>query len=66
MLPFRKPYGWSSAYTAMMISSFQRAGELGALVELSYDFSLYWPERARILRGLRPGHRCHHSETARS
>ena len=35
----QKPYGWSPAYTAMMISSFQRAGELGALVGLSYDFS---------------------------
>ncbi|MGE5260318.1 MAG: OprD family outer membrane porin [Actinomycetota bacterium] len=35
----QKPYGWSPAYTAMMISSFQRAGELGGLVELSYDFS---------------------------
>jgi hypothetical protein len=36
---FRKPYGWSPAFTAMMISSFQRAGEFGALVRLSYDFS---------------------------
>ncbi len=35
----RKPYGWSPAYTAMMISSFQRAGEFGALARLSYDFS---------------------------
>jgi hypothetical protein len=35
----QKPYGWSPAYTAMMISSFQRAGELGALVQVSYDFS---------------------------
>jgi outer membrane OprD family porin len=34
-----KPYGWSPSYTAMMISSFQRAGEFGALVRLSYDFS---------------------------
>ena len=36
---FRKPYGWSPAFTAMKISSFQRAGEAGALARLSYDFS---------------------------
>jgi hypothetical protein len=34
-----KPYGWSPAYTAMMISSFQRAGETAYLTGLSYDFS---------------------------
>jgi len=36
---FLKPYGWSPSYTAMMISSFQRAGEFGTLARLSYDFS---------------------------
>lgn len=36
---FRKPYGWSPAFTAMMISSFQRAGEVGAFARLSYDCS---------------------------
>ena len=33
------PFGSSAAFTAMQLSSFQRAGELGFLVSLSYDFS---------------------------
>ncbi|MGV1015226.1 MAG: OprD family outer membrane porin, partial [Methyloceanibacter sp.] len=36
---FRHPFGTSAAFTAMMTTSFQRAGELGHIVSLSYDFS---------------------------
>ncbi len=35
----QNPFGFSPIYTAMYISSFNRAGELGHLVTLSYDFA---------------------------
>ena len=36
---FLHPFGSSTAFTAMQLSSFQWAGELGFMVSLSYDFS---------------------------
>ena len=37
-----------------------------ALSRALLRFFAHWPERARILRGLRPGHRCHHSGRRRA
>jgi hypothetical protein len=46
---FVHPFGISPVFTGMMISSFQRAGELGYLASLSYDFASLGVDGLRVM-----------------
>lgn len=47
--PFLHPFGLSPVFTGMMISSFQRAGELGYHFSLSYDFASFGVEGLKLI-----------------
>jgi outer membrane porin, OprD family len=47
--PFVHPFGISPVFTGMMLSSFQRAGELGYLLSLSYDFGAFGVDGMRVM-----------------
>jgi hypothetical protein len=62
----QNPFGFSPIYTAMYISSFDRAGELGYLVTLSYDFARIGLDGVKFQAGWGQGFDAINSETGAS